>query len=231
MKVTFIAVLLSMLAASPVAAASRAICAPYSKAITLDFKTLMPAPVYNNRLNVTGIRNLFREHGDSAMGPHERALGITYAQTLLSIQGSTVGVPQRGGYCIYLDKVETEFGWQRMDVFVAADFKPGSCEYRAVLDHENQHVGVNNQSLKAFAPRLRAAFEKVLSEQQPLFMTDMEAGTDAALGALQRRMSGQLDEFQRITAERNAPLDSDSNYGETAKLCSNWDGAGPPPRR
>jgi hypothetical protein len=220
--------LLGMLCALPATAAQRAACAPYAEGITLDFKTLMPQPVYNARLTVQGIRNLFRQHTDAVVGPHQRALGITYAQTLFSLQGATTVKPVRGGYCIYIDKVEAAFGWKRMDVYVAAEFKPGTCEYRAVLDHENQHVSINNGALREFAPRVRAALEKVLSEQQPIFHGDGQAGTDAALEAVQDRMSGYLDQFQQLTAQRNAPLDSDNNYGETAKLCSNWNGDAPP---
>jgi hypothetical protein len=118
-----------------------------------------------------------------------------------------------------------------MDVYVASDFKPGTCEYRAVLDHENQHVGINNAALKEFAPRFRATLEKALAAQQPVFSHDGQAGTDAALEAVQDRMNGHLDQFQQLTAQRNAPLDSQNNYGETAKLCSNWNGEAPPPKR
>jgi hypothetical protein len=231
MKGLFLAVLVGMLLASPAHAAQRGACTPYAGAITLDFKTLTPAPVYNHRLNIQGIRNLFREHTDTVVGPHQRALGITYAQTLFSLQGATTVKPVRGGYCIYINKVEAEFGWKRMDVYVASDFKPGTCEYRAVLDHENQHVSINNTALKEFAPRVRAALEKVLQDQKPVFSHDGQIGTDAALDAVQDRMNGYLDQFQRLTADRNAPLDSQNNYGETAKLCSNWDGETPPVKR
>ncbi|MBY0510079.1 MAG: hypothetical protein K2P94_07980 [Rhodospirillaceae bacterium] len=207
-------------AALPAMAAQRAapqVCAPYTNAITLDFKTLMPPPLYNTRLNVQGIRNLFREHTD--------------AQTLFALQGATTVKPVRGGYCIYITRIEAEFGWKRMDVYVANDFKRDTCEYRAILDHENQHVGINNAALKEFAPRMRLALEKILADQQPVFSPDGQAGTDAALEAVQDRMVGYLDQFQSLTAQRNAPLDSQNNYGETAKLCSNWDGEAPPAGR
>jgi hypothetical protein len=227
----FLAVLLGMLCVLPAHAAQRGRCAPYTSAITLDFKTLMPPPRYNTRLNVQGIRNLFRQHTDEVVGPHQRALGITYAQTLFSLQGATTVKPVRGGYCIYVDRIEAEFGWKRMDVYVANDFKPDTCEYRAILDHENQHVGINNAALKEFAPRVRMALEKILTDQQPIFSHDGQAGTDAALEAVQDRMGGYLDQFQHMTAQRNAPLDSHNNYGETAKLCSNWDGEAPPVKR
>lgn len=219
--------LLAMLLIAPVStvfAAQNVTCAPYDHAISLDFKTLAPKPLYNNRLNVAGIRNLFREHTDSVVGPHARALGITYALTSFSLQGTTQLRETRGGYCVYLKDIEVSFGFKRMDVFVASEFQPGTCEYKTVLDHENQHVSVNNATLKEFAPRFRALLERELAAQQPAFGADGQAVTDAVLGNIQRRMSSHMDQFQHMTAERNAPLDSASNYRETSKLCANWDG-------
>jgi len=212
------------------AQSQRGPCAPYSRPISLKFVTLNPPPVYNNRLNVDGIRNLFSRQTGTVAGPHRRALGITYALTSFSLQGSTIIREVTGGYCIYIDSVTADFGWKRLEVYVAAEFKPGTCEYRAVLDHENQHVAVNNRALKEFAPQFRAALEDALSREQPMFVRAIPANADASFMPLNRKMSGQLAAFQTLTAERNAPLDSASNYGETAKLCKNWNGDGPPPQ-
>jgi hypothetical protein len=206
-------------------------CAPYSKPITLDFKTLAPKPVYHNGLSIQGIRNMFSSHTEAVLGPHERALGITYAETQYAVDARSQAVPARGGHCVYLTEVNVSFGWKRMNVYIASEFTPGTCEYKTVLDHENQHVAVNNGSLKEYAPRFRAETEKVLRTIQPVFSPDAEAGMDAALAPVQKRMSEMLAQFQDVTAQRNAPLDSRSNYSETGKLCANWNQLAPPPKR
>lgn len=200
-------------------------CAPYSTPITLDFKTLTPAPVYNNRLTVQGIRNLFRDHTEAVLGLHSSALGITYAETTYSAEAHSSATTVRGGYCVYLSALDLKFGWRRMQVYVASEFEPGSCEYRTVLDHENQHVAVNNGALREFAPRFRAEVEKALRTQQPVFTQNAQAGMETALASVERDMSGLMSQFQEIMAGRNAPLDSASNYGATASLCTNWNKA------
>ncbi len=225
---------LAALAVDPANAAQRpaqgSTCAPYSKAITLGFKTLAPAPVYNNRLSIQGIRNLFREHTDAVLGDHARALGITYAETHYEANARSSATTMRGGFCVYLASVDIDFGWRRMEVYVASEFAPGSCEYRSVLDHENQHVAANNGSLREFAPRFRAEVEKILRAQQPVFTRDAQAGMDVALASVEQGMSASLAQFQKLMAERNAPLDSSSNYDATAKLCANWKGTAPAPK-
>ncbi len=217
---------LAILPAGQTALAAQASkCPPYSKPITLDFKLLNPAPIYNNRLNILGIRNLFRSHTEAVLGPHESALGITYAETVYSAEANSRAEEVRGGYCVYLTEMDISFGWKRMSVYVASEFQPETCEYNAVLDHENQHVTINNTALKEYAPRFRAEVERVLQAQQPVFTSNPQAGVDAGLAAVERRMSAVLNEFQNTMAKRNAPLDSDSNYSETGKLCTNWNGA------
>lgn len=215
-------------AALPALGAQPAACPPYDTPITLNFNTLNPSPVYNNRLNVEGIRKLFAEHTERVAGPHQRALGITYALTAFSLQGSTSVRQVSGGYCIYIEDVAADFGFKRMNVFVASEFKPGTCEYRTILDHENQHVSVNTRTLKEFAPHFRAALENALATEQPRFVRAMPPNADASFRALKDKMSDYLDHFQKLAGERNAPLDSANNYGETAKLCKNWDGVSIP---
>jgi len=223
------AVLLCPFAVSPAAAAQGGACAPYSKAIKLNFKTLTPATIYNNRLSITGIHNLFREHTEAVLGAHQNALGITYAESTYGAEAQSMAMTARGGYCVYLTNVDVDFGWRRMQVYIASEFQPGSCEYNSVLDHENQHVSINNAVLKEFAPRFRAEVERILRTQQPVFSRNAEAGMDLALKAVNSGMSQMLSQFQNALAARNAPLDSASNYDATGKLCANWNQ--PRPRR
>jgi hypothetical protein len=227
----WLAALLLVMSAPPGMAASRGTCAPRGKDITLNFQTLMPKPIYNNRLSINGIRNLFRQHTHDVLGPHEQALGITYVEPSFVFEGETYAEKRDGGYCVYLNRIDMSLGWERMDVYVASEFQPNTCEYRAVLDHENQHVRINETALKEFAPRFRAQLEKVLSEQRPMFTASHAAATDAMLGAVKRRMSAYFDQFMQTMNARNAPLDSVSNYRETGKLCKNWDGESAPPSR
>src|SRR5262245_41975765 len=94
---------LAMLATGQAEAAQARACPPYRTPITLDFKVLNPAPIYNNRLNIQGIRNLFRSHTDPILGPHENALGITFAETKYSAEANSRAEPARGDdYCVYL---------------------------------------------------------------------------------------------------------------------------------
>ncbi len=227
----FCMVLAVLAAQGPAFAASVNPCAPSRAAITLDFTTKAPGPVYNNRLTVSGIRNLFATRGEPLGERHQKALGVTYVETILSMQAATHIKPQGRGFCVYLDRVEADFGWDRMEVYVASEYKPGSCEYRMILDHENQHVGINRQALRDTAPRVRAALEAILRDQGPLYVTDANRGADQALTAIHGRMNAPLETFQRVMAEGNSVIDTSSNYEAVSQMCEGWDGAKKPPAR
>lgn len=214
-------------------AAAASPCAPSRTPITLDFTTKAPPPIYNNRLTVAGIRNLFATRGQPLGDRHQKALGVTYVETLLSMQAATRIKPQGRGFCVYLDRIDADFGWDRMEVYVASEYKPGSCEYRMVLDHENQHVGINQRALKDSAPRVRAALEAILRDQGPVYVASPDGAADRALTAIHSRMSGSLDAFQRTMAEGNGIIDTDSNYEAVSQMCEGWDGdkKAPPKKR
>ena len=221
------------MAGAPAVAAAANTCAPSRKAITLDFVTKAQEPIYNNRLTVSGIRNLLATRGQPVSGPHEKALGVTYVETVFSLQGAVNIKPTGRGFCVYVDRVDVDFGWDRMEVYVASEYKPGSCEYRTVLDHENQHVSINQSVLRETAPRVRATMEGILRDQQPIYIASATGGADRALTAIQNRMNGVLDNFQQAMSTRNGGIDTASNYSAIGEMCSDWDGAqkSPPKKR
>jgi hypothetical protein len=215
--------LLLMLLFQPVAAQTG--CAPYREAITVDFQTRQPRPTLNNTLNVTSLQNLMRGKGTPpAGGGHADALGVTYSTPEFDIEASTriVGGDRRPA-CVYLTKVRVEFGFRDMDVYVASEYPSGTCEYKAILDHENQHVAINTQALRTHAPRLRLALERILGEEQPVRTNDPNRVTQQILDRISRRMDEYLRAFYAEMDSRNGALDTASNYEAIGNICRDWD--------
>ena len=211
------------LAQERAAAAAEQACPPYAQAVKVRFKKLTPDPTYNHRLNVAGIRNLFLTRGQSISGAHERALGVTYSEIVFFLEGNTKIVPRGRGYCVYLETVGAEFGWRKMEIHIANEYRRGTCEYNAVLDHENQHVSIIRKALSGYAPRVRAELERELSRQRPIYTRNPQTAADRAMEDLYGRMRGVVDRFQRSQSSRHGAIDSSRNYGAIADLCPNWD--------
>lgn len=205
-------------------ASAQMACQPYTTSIRLSFKTLDPDPTYNNALNVTSLRDFLRTRGHVFSGRHQRMLGVTSFMAAFSLTGSTYAMPtDGGGFCVYLREVTAEFGYREHDVFVASEFSPGSCEYKAILDHENQHVAINRAAVREGGPRIRQELERLLKTAQPRFTRDLEAGTDLTLTNLSNAINKTYNQVAQEQANRNAVIDSENNYDAIADLCKNWE--------
>jgi hypothetical protein len=217
-----ILVLLSLSIFSEASAQGRA-CPPYSRPVKLNFVTDNVPTVYNNNYNVTGIQTIMRRRGHVIAGMHQRALGITSSEIALSIQAQTVADPWNGGYCVYLRAVDVQFGYRSMEVYIASEYKPQSCEYRVILDHENQHVAINRGGIREYAPRLRQELERQLGLLKPRFTADAQTSADRKLNDLHDAVGPLLDGMERALSQRNAAIDSAVNYAAIADMCKNWD--------
>ena len=199
-------------------------CAPYRDAITVDFRTHPARTRLNNSLNVTALRDLMGSKGQAPIGGvHAEALGVTYATPEFNIEARTrILSRDHGPACVYLAQVSVDFGFHDMDVYVASEFQPGTCEYKAILDHENQHVAINTHALHDHAPRIRAALEQMLAEERPVAARDPSRVTRQVLDRISGRMDRYLQAFYQEMETRNGVLDTASNYEAIGALCRDW---------
>jgi len=198
-------------------------CPPYAAPIKVNFVTDNVPTVYNNALNVTGIQTVMRRRGHVNAGLHQRALGLTSSQFGFAISGQTYANPLRGGYCVYLRAVDVQFGYHEMDVFIASEYRPQTCEYKTIMDHENQHVAINRNTIKEYAPLVRQELERQLALLQPRFTAEPQASSDRKISDLQNKLDPLLDGMERAIQQRNAVIDTNVNYAAIAEMCKNWE--------
>jgi hypothetical protein len=203
-------------------AQSRA-CPPYSKPIKLNFETKNIPTRYRNDLNVTGIHSVMRQRGQAISGKHSRTLGLTSSQLGFSLTGRTTANPVSGGYCVYVESVNAEFAYREMDVYIASEFRPNTCEYKVIMDHENQHVAINRNALREYAPLIRQELERQLSLLQPRFTANAQISSDRKMQDLHEKLDPLMDEMERVMSRQNSALDTDSNYTAISEMCKNWD--------
>jgi hypothetical protein len=143
---------------------------------------------------------------------------------MIGISGASLAVKRAEGFCVYLTAVDVEFGWRDMQVYVPREYPEGSCEYRAVLDHENQHVANARAVLKDFAPRARARIEIALAESRPFLARRQDGVTEQAIAPIKARLIALQREFDDLTSARDAQIDAPSNYAAVTAMCRSWEG-------
>jgi hypothetical protein len=152
-------------------------------------------------------------------------MGMTASSTRadISIDGPGLADAASGRECI-APKIEVDLSYQPLDVYVAREFHPASCAYRAVFEHELQHVKVYADNLPAIERLVRAELVERYGGR-PLY-----AERGKALTVLQDQIDGWLrplikSELAKVDLQQRA-LDtvaetdrlSHSCQGEVANL-------------
>ena len=112
--------------------------------------------------------------------------------------------------------------YDSIDVYIDKKYRPGSCQYNSVLDHERQHVVVFLDTLDQAVPgielRLRntvKAQDSVITDDQKLGIKILQARIEKVLKPLMRKINKRLD-------VQNGAFDTVKNYKREQKNCLTW---------
>lgn len=179
-----------------------------------------PGFVVNNTVS----SRVLNTRGDSVrVGQSMMGLTASTTRAEISIDGPGLADAASGRECI-APIIEVDLSYQPLDVFVAREFHPASCAYRAVFTHELQHVKVYADSLPVIERAVRAALEQRYAGK-PLY-----AERGKALAALQEQIDGwlrplikaELAKVDRLQLALDSVDESDklshSCHGEVAHL-------------
>lgn len=153
-----------------------------------------------------------------------RNAGVTRSRTEVRIEPRyrLASYPD-GRVCVMLEALRAT--WQVVDltVDVASEYAPGSCQYREVRAHEDEHVRITGYTLRQFGPILKARLERAAAASVPRWD---RAGSRDAVERMTRSLSAAgsevLAEFQADLKRRNAAIDTPESYREVSKRCKTW---------
>jgi hypothetical protein len=108
-----------------------------------------------------------------------------------------------------------------IQVFIASKYRPGTCEYEAIRQHEMQHVRIYRNSISNYAGRLQFDIKNAvasLSPQQLISAQAQQLSFNKVVEATARVFDQMMEESRRL----NASLDTAENYRYEQARCSNW---------
>lgn len=179
---------------------------------------------YNNRNSRADLQRMQRRtNRSSAFGNEWTPVGLTLTELKYGMQVRIEAIRlgnQR--YCARLTSVDAHLGYDKIQVFVARKFQPGSCHYNSITEHELTHVRVFQNTLNSFFPRLQRRLERAAQAVQPIHASSPEA----AAAKLQRHLSATVDplfkDMNRTLDRENAKLDTPGRYRAEQARCQNW---------
>jgi hypothetical protein len=138
-------------------------------------------------------------------------LGMTAGTTRaeIDIDGTVLRDPAGGRECL-APRVSVQLGYQPMEIYVAREFHPVSCSYRAVYAHEMRHVELYRQHLPEMEQLVRTELVKRYAGR-PLYaaagegLAVLEQDIDNWLRPLIR---DQLKKVERLQQALDSPEES-----------------------
>ena len=178
----------------------------------------------NNRYSRSQIKTLSGRGPSSVkLGSRWQPIGLTLTEQQFSmrvkVDAKRIGSDR---FCGQLSRVDARLGYDKLKVYIARKYRPGSCNYRSILDHENRHVSVFRNTLVKYAPRVERRLKRFAASLGPVVATSADQAAKILQQKLQRELKPLIREMDREMDFRNAKLDSPQNYRREQARCSQW---------
>jgi len=157
-------------------------------------------------------------------GRRGQVLGNTQSGLDLRWSTSAQVVSWHKAYCFWVTKVAVQLSYHQLDVNVASEYAPGTCQYQAILDHEFQHVQVAHSVLEPYAQRIRQALTSLAipTSNLPAVADSPAIARQEMEKVIRRALMPVRDQMNRLMDERQAQVDTLDNYRRTWRRCRDW---------
>jgi len=178
----------------------------------------------NNIRNQSELKRMQQRNGTSqAFGAEWTPVGLTLTELKYQMK---VGIEARKigpkSYCARLSKVEANIGYDKFDVFIAKKFRPGTCAYDSISDHEMTHVSVFTAGLDEFYPRMRHRLERATGALSTIIVSNPQVAAKRLQQRLRHTIDPLFKEMNRTLNRRNGLLDTPERYRLEQSRCSDW---------
>lgn len=161
------------------------------------------------------------------MAPHapgRRVLGLAVTGLEFEFGGRFEWQEWGTGHCFWVRRTELTIHHPSPDIYVAREYRRGSCPYRMILAHERQHMSNSRDQINRYLPRLRWVLTslRIPTGRRPIFVTSAEEAK-TEIRALMKELSDPLfQEINKAMHELQAKLDSPASYRRLRKKCKKW---------
>jgi len=184
-------------------------------------KITMNAPpvAQDQKWSRAGILKYMRSRGQTIRQGYDSVLGITESDIQPSARLQYLGVRDRNGtYCVFLQSATVVIDW-KVTVHIASEYKPGSCMYKAIDEHEQGHVAIVNASKDEAQAMIRKVLES--TGQKTLVASSMNQGATQLQTDAQAAFEKAFKKFHDALQRRQLGHDTPEEYAKPRKLCGN----------
>ena len=128
------------------------------------------------------------------------------------------------GFCFWVRRTELAIRHPSPDIYVAREYRRGSCPYRTILAHERQHMRISREQIDRYLPRLRWVLTslRIPTAERPIFVTSAEAAKSEVRTLMKELAEPLFQEMRQAMRKAQAKLDSPDSYRRLRKKCKRW---------
>jgi len=173
---------------------------------------------------------IIRDHGSAALtqatfhGTGSRVLGLMVPKFDITTQGNYGIKPHGDAHCFWVAGISAELLYRSIDIYVAKEYSRSSCNYRAILQHEQEHVNVARQNLQRFALRIRGALTSlnIPRADAPIKVASPEAAEAEMRRIFAKILEPEYREMLLDLQQAQARVDSPAEYRRVRRRCKKW---------
>jgi len=199
-------------------------CPTFGQTLDVTLRIELGKIALNNGYSRSQIKTL-SGHGPSyaTLGSRWQPIGLTLTEQQFSmrvkVRAKRIGSNR---FCGQLSGIDARLGYDKLKVYIARKYRPGSCNYRSILDHEKRHVSVFRNTLFKYAPRVERRLKRFAASLGPVVATSADQAAKILQQKLQRELKPLIREMDREMDFLNAKLDSPQNYRKEQARCPQW---------
>lgn len=143
--------------------------------------------------------------------------------TRLDIEYHMEGLPN-GALCVNVTRVNAKF-YIKPVLFVASNYKKGTCEYKEVLKHEKRHIATLRQFHREYTPKYRAELNRIVKSiplGREMAPYQIEQEQDRIVGYIREKMAAYDAKIGDVLSRRQGKIDTPYEYKYVAAQCRKW---------
>ena len=157
----------------------------------------------------------------------DATLGITRADFSIKYDFGFERYKINDGVCAVLSSINFTIGYKNIEVLIDDKYKEDSCEYNAISEHEQGHVGIYKRELKFYGNLILKELKRIAGDVGPMYFS--EAVSEKKLGnKIQKMVFGNKNigilksKLSKALMDKNKAYDSSDEYTRVKGLCRSW---------
>lgn len=196
-----------------------AVCVPETGTYRVDVQIDLPPVTIRHELSRAQL-GLLAFHG-----PTNRVLGVTASNLRASSSTHYRHRPIEGeGACLWVDHIDVTLRYEALDIYIASDYAANSCQYQAILGHENKHAAVARSHLDDYMQVIRSVLSSLTipKPRSPKLVQSVTAGQAQIQKTVETLLEPVIERLRTNMAAAQQRVDSPAEYRRVEKQCAGW---------